>query len=162
MKRTIHSLMGSSLGLVLAWNNPFVIFTNIVFGWIGGYFPDIDLRFKHRKSFHNIFMITATTIVIYMMVRLLFTNLGDLAKEYAAMYGYHSAISFLLGALMHVFFDMLTPRGVYILWPLSNLRLRIKIFRSSSRVYNGIGLLISLTLFIVWIMIPCGLIKTLS
>ncbi|WFO76213.1 metal-dependent hydrolase [Desulfurococcaceae archaeon MEX13E-LK6-19] len=161
MRRSVHALMGASLGVLLAWNNALVFFPSLIFGWIGGYFPDIDLKFRHRKSLHNIFAIATATVIIYVGAYSLFVNWGTLEPKYIPLYSKYMALSFLLGALAHVFFDSFTPRGVFILWPISSARLRLGRIKSDNKFYNGFGIFISILIFFLWMAYSTGLVNVL-
>lgn len=158
MKRSVHALMGASLGVLLAWNNVLVIFPCLIFGWIGGYFPDIDLKIRHRKSLHNIFAIATATTIVYVGSYALLKSWGTLEPGYIPIYSEYMALAFLLGALLHVLIDAFTPRGVFILWPISRKKLRLASIKSDSKWFNGLGVFIAITIFVLWIVYSTRLI----
>jgi inner membrane protein len=57
--------------------------------------------------------------------------------------------SFALGYLSHLLLDILTPRGVFILYPLSSKPLSAGIFKSNSFLANALFILASITI-ILW------------
>lgn len=147
MKRTIHAYMGIALGFLIASNNYYILPYTILFGWLGGWFPDLDLKYKHRKGLHNLIATMVFTSFIYVASYILYSEFVLLTKE-APLY---ISLAFTGGYILHLFFDSLTPRGIYILYPLSNKRLRIASFRSDGLFINALGFLIASTIIAFWL-----------
>lgn len=76
----------------------------ILFSSAGSLFPDLDRRRGHRKALHNLAsMLVSTASILFLTSQLglpLFPALG-----------------FLTGYLSHLVGDMMTPRGIAILYP---------------------------------------------
>ncbi len=142
MYRSVHIFIGFTFGLYIAGTNPLSVFYGIV-GALGGWLPDIDLYFKHRKSLHNVFVLSIVSTAIY-FVFCYYIKVPYIIPRIMTL-------SFTGGWVLHLLFDSLTKRGVYILWPLSNARLRIPIFKSNSIVGNLIATLFGFFLLYMWI-----------
>jgi len=137
--------VGGCFGLLLGVDLYSSLVSSLM-GVIGGFVPDIDLRFKHRKTLHNIFSLIALTMIVYS------------ALLYAAKYAYldpvnayRFSLAFASGMALHILLDSTTKRGVYILFPFSNRRLRIPIFKSNSVWANGFGISIGLFFLYLWL-----------
>jgi len=141
MYRSVHIFVGFSFGLLVAGSNPSAIFYGIA-GALGGWFPDIDLIYKHRKLFHNIFLLSIISTLIFFTL-CYYVNIPYVEPR-------RLTLSFTGGWVFHLLFDSFTKRGVYILWPLSKARLRIPIFRSDSILGNFIAVLFGLFLLYMW------------
>lgn len=103
---------------------------------IGSIVPDFDLRFKHRKALHNIFV----PLILCVLVLLVFSEIPDVNVYVSA---------FLLGWLSHILLDALTVKGVYLFYPLLNRGLKIGVCRSGSLSCNLLFSFISLTLIML-------------
>ncbi len=151
MYRFVHVFIGFSLGLYLGTD----LMNSIIYAFIGalgGYVPDIDLRFKHRKTLHNIFSLLISCILIYLVLKLFLNQyfLSDLINARFII------LSFDGGWLLHILLDSLTVRGVYIFYPLSNIRLRIPLFKSDSTIGNTLSLFLGFIFVYGW-MVKTGL-----
>lgn len=142
MYRSVHIFVGFSFGLLVSGSDSSTIFYGIA-GALGGWLPDIDLMYKHRKSLHNIFILSIISTM-------LFYGLYHYASIIPFVEPRRLVLSFTGGWFLHLLFDSLTKRGVYIFWPLSNARLRIPIFRSDSFLGNFIAVLFGLFLLFIW------------
>lgn len=94
MMAVTHALMGLLLGISSSLFWPEMIFYAAIGGLAGGIFPDLDLAFNHRKTFHF--------PVIFSIVTLLtgiFTLFNPTAVAIAAFY-------FFLSAAVHSWIDM--------------------------------------------------------
>jgi len=142
LRRTIHALLGAAIGLSIAGTRIEYSIPCMVFGWIGGWFPDLDLKFKHRKTLHSLISMLSASALVYTVLSVVeaFLGLNTMA--------YFLTLSFFSGWILHVISDSLTVKGVYILWPISDYRLRLASFKSNSLLLNIIGVLLSLTIII--------------
>lgn len=103
---------------------------------IGSIVPDLDLRFKHRKALHNVFVPLILCALVLLML-----------SEIPGVNVYVSA--FLLGWLSHILLDVLTLKGVYLFYPLLNHGFKIGVCRSGSLSCNLLFSFISLTLIML-------------
>jgi len=153
LKRTIHAYIGIALGFIIASNNYYILPYTIISGWLGGWFPDLDLKYKHRKGLHNLIATMVFTSFIYIASYVLYSKFMLLNME-APLY---ISLAFAGGYLLHLLFDSLTPRGIYVLYPLSNKQLRIANFRSNGVFINALGFLIATTIIALWLIKYTGL-----
>ncbi len=138
--------VGLTIGLYLS-NNLSEAFIAGLFGIIGAWIPDLDLRFKHRKFLHNIFALSGFTLIVYAFLAYLAVN-SVLSSRIVLLGTY----AFLGGYGLHLLFDSLTKRGVFILYPLSEkFRIRIPLFRSRSIWGNGFAIGFGLLIIYFWI-----------
>ncbi len=63
MMAVTHALIGLLLAISSAWIWPEMIFYAALGGFIGGIFPDLDLAFNHRKTFHFPVIFSIVTLV---------------------------------------------------------------------------------------------------
>jgi len=94
--------------------------------------PDLDLKFKHRKTLHNIVVPALIALAVYTAV------------PQVLLLG----IALLLGWISHVVLDALTTRGVYPLHPLINSKLALKLCKSEDPAWNVIITLLSLLVIV--------------
>ena len=146
LKRTIHAYMGMAIGFLIAGNNYYILPFSILSGWLGGWFPDFDLRYKHRKGLHNLIAALVFTSFVYIASYVLYSEFHLLAKDVSS----YISLSFIAGYILHLFFDSLTPRGVYIMYPLSSKKFRMSSFRSDGLFINALGFLISSSIIAYW------------
>ncbi|HIP66189.1 MAG TPA: metal-dependent hydrolase [Pyrodictium sp.] len=137
MKRKVHVVLGASLGASI----PAVMgassldrLLGLLFGALGGYIPDLDLRRQHRVLLHNVlsaivFALTATLAVG------VFSNNWSLAAC--------AGLAYLAGHISHIVADMFTERGVALLYPWSTRRYRLARFRSDNEVLNSLFALLA-------------------
>ncbi len=137
--------VGGCFGLLLGVDLYSSLMSSLM-GVIGGFVPDIDLRFKHRKALHNIFSLIALTMIVYGIL-LYVTKYTYLDPANA----YRFSLAFASGMMLHILFDSTTKMGVYILFPFSNKRLRIPIFRSNSVWANGFEISVGLFFLYLWL-----------
>jgi len=137
-------VLGFSAGLLVGGDEFFILYG--LAGAIGGYVPDLDLRYKHRKILHNIIIPFILFIIFYslsMMISRVSQHHVVIAKA-----GY----ALLIGWLLHVFGDSLTSRGVYILWPF-NKQYRLSVFkklRSDSFLANFMLFALAFIFLYIW------------
>ena len=97
--------------------------------------PDLDLHFKHRAALHNINFFLILAVAAYIVLN----PVGCF---------WPVAIGLAAGYLGHILLDMLTVRGVAILYPFTSRRLRIARLRSGSTAANTAITILSLLLLI--------------
>lgn len=148
MYRSVHMFIGGCFGLLLGEDLYSSLISSLM-GAIGGYVPDIDYdcrKIKHRKTLHNVFSLVALTMIVYgallYIARYTFLDPID---------AYRFSLAFGSGMALHILFDSTTKKGVWILYPFSNKRLRIPIFKSSSVWANGFGISMGLFFLYLWI-----------
>jgi len=147
LKRSIHAYMGLALGFLIASSNYYILPYTILSGWLGGWFPDLDLKYRHRKGLHNLIAAMVFTSFIYIASYALYSKFLLLTRD-SPLY---ISLAFIGGYILHLFFDSLTPRGIYVLYPLSKKCLRIASFRSDGLFINALGFLIASTIIAIWL-----------
>jgi inner membrane protein len=140
LKRVTHLFIGASIGLLYC-NAPELCVFYVGASAAGAYLPDFDLHYRHRKLLHNIFAVFLFTFISWIVLKRI--NLGIIPDENIIWK------SFALGYLSHLLLDILTPRGVFILYPFSNKPLSAGIFKSNSLLANTLFILASITI-ILW------------
>ncbi|NPA98394.1 MAG: metal-dependent hydrolase [Crenarchaeota archaeon] len=143
MHRPVHVIIGAVAALFFA-SSTYMIPLCAIMGAIGGYMPDFDLRFKHRKTLHNIFSLIIGSIVLYIL-------LGLVPIDMLHRYIWQLVLSFSIGWLLHIFCDGFTKRGVYLFWPFSNKSYGPKLFRSNSFASLALGFGIAFGLLLSWL-----------
>jgi len=108
---------------------------------IGGIIPDIDILFEHRKLLHNVFAISLFALMAYMVTSFLVHDVGLLTVS-----PLYSSLAMMLGMLSHIFLDMLTVRGVAVLYPLTTSRIKILRLRARDPYANRIIEILSATI----------------
>lgn len=110
------------------------------------YFPDIDIA--SSKIGKSIFLRPIQWIVSH---RGLFHSLIFLSLLSALIYFFnnYAGIAFFSGYLLHLLLDALTPRGVKLFWPLTNLK--IKFFIKSGSILEEIIFVICLLINLILI-----------
>ncbi|MCD6489063.1 MAG: metal-dependent hydrolase [Desulfurococcales archaeon] len=152
MKRSVHSIIGLSLGVLVSNGYLTLLPATVFFGWLGGWFPDLDLRFKHRKSLHNFFALGASLLILYVLISSIQDATGQVFTQVATVEGVtRILIAFGGGWFLHLLFDALTPRGIYPLWPLYKGKAAFPIYRSNNSIANTLGILIALAIVLYWI-----------
>lgn len=137
MKRYAHLIMGVGLslyilsGIVRVSELPVIVIS----GGVGSLFPDLDVRYKHRKALHNIFSLIISSILVLVLVKII--NASVLM-----------AASYSIGYASHLAGDLLTRRGVAILYPLRArfYRIPMPLGRSEDFLVNFIGIALGLLL----------------
>ncbi len=146
MYRITHVIIGFGYGLLLG-NDPV---SSILYGLISSfssYVPDTDLGYKHRKTLHNIFVLTMLSLLLYTSLIFLSRNYHLLSNNIIL----RIVLAFSGGWLLHLVVDSFTKRGVYWFYPLSNVRIRIPLFRSNSLVGNVFFIMLSFIMYYYWI-----------
>ncbi len=147
MKRSVHAFIGFAAGLLVGGASPYTLLCGIA-GFLGGWFPDYDLRFRHRKLLHNVFMLVLSSYIVFYLVQEAFRRLRIGFPGEAPLY---IALAFFSGWALHILLDATTKRGTYLLWPLYGKPLRIPIFRSSSFAANFVGIGLGMLLLAIWL-----------
>ncbi len=145
MYRITHVAMGFAAGLLVGGNSIYSIVCGFM-GALGGYIPDLDLRFMHRKFLHNIILPTTLFIVVSIL------DVMYIDTPYYRDLAFNLIFSLFLGWLLHIFTDSLTTRGVYVLWPLKK-DFRFVIFgkiRSNSIIGNLFMFIATSIMFYFW------------
>jgi inner membrane protein len=130
LRRYAHILFG--VGFSLFALSPFLYISQlpimIMASGIGSIAPDLDTRFRHRKALHNILSLAVASILALTVV--LITKIGLLP-----------AASFTLGYISHIIGDMMTVRGVALLYPFKrkHYRFPITLGRSEDPLVNILG-----------------------
>lgn len=114
MMRESHVALGSAV--VFFFMFPRCLFCLAVAVWYS-ILPDYDVRYKHRKSLHNVF-----AMLILSLPWIVFSPDLFLAAS--------------LSYFTHLLADMMTVRGVALFYPFSSKYYRIAKFRSSSLKLN--------------------------
>jgi inner membrane protein len=103
---------------------------------IGSIAPDADLGSRHRMLLHNIF------ILFMLMASSWFTTVySDLELSLLLL-------AFIIGWISHIVLDLLTLKGVALLYPVSKRFYGFKKCRSDSLLCNGLFSLISIVMII--------------
>ncbi len=145
MLRRAHLLFAAAVGLILVrmlnigLNISLVI--TVLLTMIGGIIPDIDVLFGHRKLLHNVFATSLFALMMYIVTILLVRKTGLLIIS-----PFYSSLAIMLGMLSHIFLDMLTVRGVALLYPLTTFRVRILRLRARDPYANKVIELLSATI----------------
>ncbi len=100
---------------------------------LGKLFPMIPKLFVHRGFFHSIFLATAITIALSLVV-------------------YQYALAFAAGFLTHLLLDAMTPAGVRPFWPSD---LRVRGFVKTGGVLEAV-LFMALVVLVVWMLVSVG------
>ncbi len=95
---------------------------------VGSSVPDVDLGRGHRALLHNVFMAVLLSVLFYLLG---YSIGGGLLA--AAM-----GVGYAVGHFSHIFLDMLTVRGVALLYPVSRRYYRLLRLRSDSRLANAV------------------------
>ncbi len=140
MKRVTHLFMGAAIGFLYC-QLPALCVYSVAPSIMGAYLPDFDLHYRHRKLLHNLFSALLLTLIAWIILNRI--NLGIVPDQSVAWK------SFMLGYLSHLFLDALTPKGVFLLYPISNKSLSAGIFKSNSFLANAFFVLAS-TIVILW------------
>ncbi len=148
MRRVIHGYMGFAIGFLFVGSNYYLLPLILLFGWLGGWLPDFDLKYRHRKALHNIFSLITFTSIFYALSYIAHRELGLLPDNSSL----HISYAFATAYLLHLLFDALTVRGIYPLYPLSNYRFRIARLKSDGVFINLLGFMISSAIIVYWVM----------
>lgn len=125
MRKITHEIFAAGIALLLI--NPDITYTlpTILTSVLGGVFPDIDVKFKHRKLMHNIFSLT-----IIGLGPLYFTTFISIRAVPTLLLQ-----AFFIGYFTHMLLDLFTKRGVALMWPLTS-----KTFKITNRRYDDFSI----------------------
>lgn len=145
MYRITHVYVGLITGLFIGGEGIQAVL-NGLFGGLGGFFPDFDLKLTHRKTLHN-FVVPAIILLLFILLIHYFEKTVLWRVNILTC-----AISFASGWVSHVAIDSLTIRGVYPFYPfIKGFRLRIAKFRSQSLLINMFIILIASLMLGYWL-----------
>lgn len=140
MNRAAHIVFGTGIAFfILARFFPASHIPLIVAGsGIGSVFPDLDRRRGHRKLLHNIF-----SLIFFSLLLLSGTIYLQLPITFSLAYS--------LGYASHLLGDIITYRGVAILYPFKNKYYRspIAVGRSGDLGVNLLGIFLGAILIIL-------------
>lgn len=110
----------------------------VISGGVGSIFPDLDVRYMHRKALHNIFILIISSILVLILTKIINASMLITA-------------SYSIGYASHLAGDMLTRRGVAILYPLKTRFYRIPtpLGKSEDFLVNFVGVAIGLLLIFI-------------
>jgi len=137
LRRYAHLIMG--VGLSLYMLSSYVRVSElpmiVISGGVGSIFPDLDVRYKHRKALHNIFSLIISSIIVLILAEMINASMFITA-------GYS------IGYVSHLAGDMLTRRGIAILYPFRTRFYRIPtpLGKSEDFLVNFVGAAIGLLL----------------
>ncbi len=129
MEKITHLAFGVFIFSLLAYflNYDFIYLIPIA---IGAIIPDVDIKFLHRKLFHNIWILGGISIAI--------------AYYFNCIWG----TLFAIGWISHLLLDSLTPMGIYPFWPIK-YHFRIKSPVITGNVYELFFFFVIVTLTIL-------------
>ncbi|MEZ0289513.1 MAG: metal-dependent hydrolase [Sulfolobales archaeon] len=102
----------------------------LIGGFIGSVIPDLDLRYRHRVLFHNILFLTI--LVMIFMTLPLYTPLSFYLSKIFSQ-------GFIVGFSSHLLGDVITYRGVALLYPFKRKMYKIPVGTSESLKINLLG-----------------------
>lgn len=119
----------------------------LVSSLIGSLIPDADLRYRHRTALHNIFSLVAIPLATGYILYLLGASLEIVRLVVSGLS---------IGYLTHIIGDIVTYRGVALLYPLSRKRYSLGIGSTEDLHVNMIGYLVGLSSLILYIYTKTG------
>lgn len=133
MRRSTHIIFGVAIAYWILRGDPLILSIGLFASAVGSVLPDVDLKFKHRKSLHNLLSIAATAIVVYFALPVeLFRNTVVLGLT--------------LGWMSHLLLDLITKKGVALFYPISGYFFKLGLCRSDSIACNTLIYAISFAL----------------
>ncbi|MEM4481651.1 MAG: metal-dependent hydrolase [Desulfurococcaceae archaeon] len=124
MKRITHAIFAVAfLSTTNLWRTGYVSLYAFI-AILGSMVPDFDLKLEHRKLLHNIFIPLLISIAIYYI---------PFPFTYPK---FQCVASLLIGWLSHIILDLITIRGVYLIYPLIDKSFSLKLCRSDSALWN--------------------------
>ena len=132
VKKKTHVLLGVSATLFLSkivFNASIgLMLLQALVAAMASIFPDLDVRLRHRRTLHNLFALTASSILVYLF--LVFLDLP-----------WTLVLAWIIGYGLHIAADLLTAGGVALFYPVSKC-----LFRLTSRTYDDPALNVPLVL----------------
>jgi len=140
LKRKAHLILG--IGAVLAILRPSVddMIAYIILAALGSLIPDLDLKYKHRKTLHNIFIPPIITLGLTLAL--------SKALTLNPIYIY---LAIIIAWLSHIIGDLFTVGGVAMLWPLKSKRIRLLKLRYDHPIVSTIGLALGILGIAMWL-----------
>jgi len=123
MRKITHEIFAAGMALLLINPDITYILPTILASVLGGVFPDIDVKFKHRKLMHNVFSLTIIGLSpLYVTMFIITRPIPILTLLLQA---------FFIGYFTHMLLDLFTKRGIALMWPLTS-----KTFKIINRRYD--------------------------
>lgn len=122
MRRETHIAFGFALGFLIG-DTLVASILNGMISALGAWFPDLDLKYKHRALLHNLFFPVILLISIPFI-------------PYAGSSLSLTIKLFVLGWVSHLLTDALTVSGVALFYPLTSKKSGVALFRSNSPAAN--------------------------
>lgn len=129
VEKTTHIIFAFGLSINILWYDNFL--SIIVASFFGTILPDWDLKVRHRKILHNVFVPIFSFLMLILILKYFFNVNNFLSISFAYLTGY----------LSHLFLDLLTG-GVALLYPI-----KTRIFTILKTKYNNFFLNFSFTFF---------------
>jgi len=149
LNRLTHVTIGFVTGLYLSRGVDALLYA--IWSAVGAYAPDLRHPPGRRgKLTHSL----VTPILIFLVNTSIAMLYADIAGYSTAVEVYFkSSLAFTLGWITHILADALSAGGVYILWPISRVNVRLTKLKSNSLILNFAGILIAFTLLYAWIVL---------
>jgi inner membrane protein len=103
--------------------------------------PDIDLKIRlpHRRYTHNIFFITLTSLFFGYLTSLILEDFN---------LGFYSA---LISGSLHLVGDLMTYMAFSPLYPLSDVNISLRLFKSNNALVNNILLITGVLMLVIYL-----------
>lgn len=132
VEKTTHIIFAFGLSINILWYDNLLDFLSIIVAsFFGTILPDWDLKVRHRKILHNVFVPIFSFLMLILILKYFFNVNNFLSISFA----------YLIGYLSHLFLDLLTG-GVALLYPI-----KTRIFTILKIKYNNFFLNFSFTFF---------------
>lgn len=132
VEKTTHIIFVFGLSINILWYDNLLDFLSIIVAsFFGTILPDWDLKVRHRKILHNIFVPIFSFLMLILILKYFFNVNNFLSISFA----------YLIGYLSHLFLDLLTG-GVALLYPI-----KTRTFTILKTKYNNFFLNFSFTFF---------------
>lgn len=132
VEKTTHIIFAFGLSINILWYDSLLDFLSIIVAsFFGTILPDWDLKVRHRKILHNVFVPIFSFLMLILILKYFFNVNNFLSISFA----------YLIGYLSHLFLDLLTG-GVALLYPI-----KTRIFTILKIKYNNFFLNFSFTFF---------------
>ncbi|MEM2506116.1 MAG: metal-dependent hydrolase [Nitrososphaeria archaeon] len=132
VEKTTHIIFAFGLSINILWYDNLLDFLSIIVAsFFGTILPDWDLKVRHRKILHNVFVPIFSFLMLILILKYFFNVNNFLSISFAYLTGY----------LSHLFLDLLTG-GVALLYPI-----KTRIFTILKTKYNNFFLNFSFTFF---------------
>lgn len=132
VEKTTHIIFAFGLSINILWYDNLLDFLSIIVAsFFGTILPDWDIKVRHRKILHNVFVPIFSFLMLILILKYFFNVNNFLSISFAYLTGY----------LSHLFLDLLTG-GVALLYPI-----KTRIFTILKTKYNNFFLNFSFTFF---------------